>query len=75
VANPLGEDKRFLLVNRGVLVNMDYILHFDGGTCVMTGEVIFPVNLRKSKLMEQTWQNYMFTKVRNEMKGRAKREG
>ena len=71
VADPLNADKRFLLINRGVLVNMDYILQFSGGTCRMTGNYSLPVNLRKSKTLEQTWQNYMFTRVRNEMTGRS----
>ena len=70
VSEPLGRDSRFLLVNRGVLVNMDHITHFEKGVCYLTGSVCFPVNMRKSRGLEQTWQNYMFNKVRREMTGR-----
>ena len=63
----LQEDGRFLLINRGTLVNMDYITDFRNGICVINDTFHLPYNLKKHKLLEQTYQNYMFAKVRRSM--------
>ena len=67
---PLSADKRFLPINRGVIVNMDCITGFSEGLCKMSSGESFPAKQKKVKLLEQIWQNYMFTKLRNEMPGR-----
>lgn len=59
----LERDRRFLLVSRGILCNMDYIKTFSRGSCVMnTGQTI-PVTLRHAKQLEQSWRNYCFSKL------------
>lgn len=63
----LSSDGRFLLINRGTLVNMDYITNFGNGVCVINDMVHLPYNVKKHKLLEQTFQNYMFSKVRRSM--------
>jgi len=63
----LSSDGRFLLINRGTLVNMDYITNFGNGVCVINDMVHLPYNVKKHKLLEQTFQNYMFSKVRRTM--------
>lgn len=73
-ANQLSEDRRFLPILRGVLVNMDYILHFSGGTCYLEGGLHLPINVRNSKKIERTWRNYVFAKIRNESMERSIRK-
>ena len=67
---PLSADQRFLPINRGVIVNMDCITGFSEGLCIMSSGESFPAKQKKVRLLEQIWQNYMFTKLRNEMPGR-----
>ena len=52
-------DNRFLLINRGVLVNMDYITGFENGVCNLNDESSLPINIKKKKSLEQIWQNYI----------------
>ena len=63
----LSGDGRFLLINRGTLVNMDHITRFSNGICVINDAVHLPYNVKKHKLLEQTYQNYMFAKVHRSM--------
>ena len=58
----LTADPRFLNILRGVLVNMDHIKGFEEGSCEMKDGLMLPVNLRKWKELEKTWQNYIFQK-------------
>ena len=62
----LSGDKRFLEINRGIVVNMDMITSFDDGICCMKSGKTFPTNVKNRKILEQTWQNYMFAVMRNE---------
>lgn len=65
VSEKLTTDKRFLLIIRGTLVNMDYIIRFSDGSCHMQGDLQLPINLRNSKKLEQIWKNYCFTQKYN----------
>ena len=64
-ASLLSEDSRFLLILRGVLVNMDYILSLEDGICHLPHNRLLPVNVRNRKKIEQTWKNYIFAKDRS----------
>ena len=66
VSDELFQDKRFLLILRGVIVNMDFIQSFKDGVCYLESEIQFPCNLRKEKQLTSTWQNYIFQKLRKE---------
>ena len=61
----LDGDNRFLLINRGTLVNMDYISDFGNGVCIVNDSIYLPYNVKKRKELEQTYRNYMFSKIRN----------
>ncbi|MBR0147206.1 MAG: response regulator transcription factor [Eubacterium sp.] len=61
----LGGDTRFLLINRGTLVNMDYVTEFGNGVCIVNDNMYLPYNVKKRKELEQTYRNYMFSKIRN----------
>lgn len=65
VSKQLIEDNRFLLIIRGTLVNMDYIVCFRDGSCHLKGNMQLPISLRNSKKLEQIWNNYTFTQQHN----------
>lgn len=66
VCDEIFQDKRFLLIMRGVIVNMDFIQSFRSGVCHLESGMQFPCNLRKEKQFISTWQNYIFQKLRKE---------
>lgn len=65
MSEELENEPRFLLVNRGILVNMDFIQKFQDGMCQLEGGIMMPANVRNSKSIEDIWHNYLFTKIRN----------
>jgi len=68
----LSSDPRFLLLRRGVLVNMDYITGFSNDVCQIEGGIQIPIIIRSRKKIEQTWQNYLLNKIRDESLRRRK---
>ena len=62
----LSKDPRFLLIMRGILVNMDYIIDISEKTCHVEGNIFLPINIRNSKKIEQIWKNYVIAKNRQE---------
>ena len=60
-----SSDKRFLTIIRGVIVNLDHVQSISAGTCRMTGDLSFPVNIRRNKAIEQAWHTYNFEKLRH----------
>lgn len=60
----LTRDSRFLVLLRGVLVNMDYVEKIEGDTCYMYEGSQIPVSIRNSKKIEQIWRNYVFSSSR-----------
>ena len=60
----LEQDSRFLQINRGILINMDYITDFGKDTCTLKGDVRLPINVREQKKLDQIRQNYVFGKLR-----------
>ena len=65
----LTKDPRFLLILRGMLVNMDYIRRFDTDVCYIRDDIRLPINQKNSEAIEQTWKNYIFQKIRKEHRG------
>lgn len=68
-------DPRFLQVNRGVLVNMDYVVRLEDGDCTMKSGTIYPVFIKKREQTEQKWQNYNFNKLRSKQRRTKRRSG
>ena len=58
VCHLLEESESFLLVIRGVLVNMDYITDIRDGVCYIKGGIVQPVNGRNCKKIVQMWKDY-----------------
>ena len=69
----LESESRFLQINRGILVNMDYVLGFNDGMCELDGDITMPANVRNSRGIENIWHNYLFTKMRNNTMERSTR--
>lgn len=65
VSDLLENEPSFLLINRGVFVNMDYIDHFAAGICYLQDDLNYRVFTKKAKETEQIYQNYTFTQMRN----------
>lgn len=61
----LSADSRFLLIIRGILVNMDYIIRFADHCCYLEQAYQLPVNVKKCRQIEQTWKNYVFQQIRS----------
>ncbi len=55
-----GSDKRFIMVNRGIIINMDFINYVDGSDIYMDDKNIFPISARKVGDITQQIKNYQF---------------
>lgn len=66
VSKMLLEDKRFLSVLRGIIINMDYIIEMHDGICILEKDTRLPISLKNQKQLEQTWHTYMFEKVKRD---------
>ncbi len=66
VASKLTVDKGFLLIMRGSIVNMNYILDFSNGVCKLTNGLYLEYSKRKKRSLEQVWQNYIFSRLHKE---------
>ncbi|MBQ7564348.1 MAG: response regulator [Lachnospiraceae bacterium] len=66
VYNILKNDKRFLLLQSGVLVNMEHIVLLKDKCCVLDNKDLLPYAVKKEKEIRQIWQNYMFEHIRNQ---------
>lgn len=62
----LTRSGRFLLVSRGILVNMDHIDGFTGKDCLLQNGLSVPITIRKQRQLEQVWHNYNFSKLHHE---------
>ncbi len=54
----------FLSINRGVLVNADYVDTIDKESCIMTDGTSFPIRVRDSKKLKTALLQYHFTILR-----------
>lgn len=59
-----GGDERFLLINKGIAVNAEYVLSFEEGCCIMENGEKFPLRVRDSAMLEQSVLDYNFRKIR-----------
>ena len=66
ISAQLSTDTLFLLIIRGVLVNMDSVVRFADHSCYLENGIQLPVNVRNCKQIEQVWKNYIFQKIRSE---------
>ena len=64
VVKELVKDSRFLQINRTILVNLEQVKSFKDGICLLKNNASFPIHSKKTKEIEQKWQNYMFSRIR-----------
>ncbi len=70
----LSADNRFLTLLRGIMVNMDHIVDIRDGVCHMTNGESVAVNVKNSKALAATWQNYRIGSIRAERKERRNKD-
>ena len=58
-------DTRFILVNKGITVNADYILAFEDNCCILENGVQYPIRVRDRLKIEQAARDYNFEKIRS----------
>lgn len=64
--NQTNHEPRFLCVNKGVLINADYVSEMTKSQCILEDGSVFPVKVRESKKILQELRNYQFEKIRNQ---------
>lgn len=64
VCDQLAKEPRFLMLLRGVLVNMDYVTEFSDNFCRLEDGTTLPVNIKNSRKIEQIWSNYCLSQKR-----------
>lgn len=57
-------DSRFLVVNKGIMVNADCILEFTDNCCVLENGAKLPIRVRDRLKIEQAARDYNFRKIR-----------
>ena len=67
VKEELCKDPRFLMCNRGIIVNMDRVLRFDSDTIEMPDGTAFPVRQKDKTRLFSEFTQYQFRHIRNEV--------
>ncbi len=65
VSQQLLKDSRFILLESGVLVNLEHIALLKKDCAVLDNGKQISFSGRKAKEIQQVWQNYMFANIRN----------
>ena len=60
------EKSSFLLINKGILVNLEYIRSFENNLAYLTDGSVFPVRVRGYAGIVRQWHEYNFNKLRAE---------
>ncbi|MBS7008499.1 LytR/AlgR family response regulator transcription factor [Anaerostipes sp.] len=66
--NLTDNDPRFLSVNKGVILNADYINRIENHCCTLENGAKFPIRVRKRRQIEEEVRNYHFKKIRSRQK-------
>lgn len=61
-------DERFILINKGIVVNADYITDFENNCCILENGVRFPIRVRDCLKIEQAVRDYHFDKIRKKQR-------
>ena len=70
---PFTDRDNFLLVSRGILVNLDHVSGFTAQECLLQNGMRVPITLRNQKQLVQIWRNYDFAKLHQEAAERSLR--
>lgn len=61
-------DERFILINRGIIVNADYITDFGDSCCILENGARLPIRVRDRLKIEQSVRDYNFGKIRKKQR-------
>lgn len=64
----LDYDPRFLSVNKGIILNADYIKEIENNCCTLVNGVKFPIRVRSRLQIEQAVMDYNFQKIRSKQR-------
>lgn len=67
ISELLSGDKRFLIINRVILVNLDFVRDMENTMCNLTNGQCFPLNTRRKNQLRQELTNYRFECRRRRM--------
>lgn len=70
--NSLEDDRRFLQINKGIMVNMDYIISIEDSICTLENGQILPVKVRDGIKIKEIWYQYGFKQIHANQKRRRK---
>lgn len=56
-------DESFLKINRGIAVNMDYIVHMDPDTCTLRDGNRLPIAVRRSAAIRAAYDDFVFDQL------------
>ena len=68
-----AEEPGFIAVNKGIVLNADYITGFEDNCCVTENGGRFPVRVRDRVQLEQTVREYVVANIRDEQRHRPER--
>lgn len=63
----LEDDERFCIINRGILVNLDYVDTMKNLSCWMKSGISFPMNTKKNSELEQALITHRFNIRRKQL--------
>lgn len=63
LSDTLAADHRFLLILRGIVINMDYVTSVDDTLIIMKNGDKLPYNVRNRKQIQHAYRNYIFSKM------------
>lgn len=66
----LEQDERFCTINRGILVNLDYVDSMEDLVCWMKSGISFPMNTKKNSELKQTLITHRFNIRRRQLSRR-----
>lgn len=67
---PLETDSRFLQINKGIMVNMDYVVSIEANICTLKNGRTLPVKVRDSLKIKEIWYYYGFHQIHADQKRR-----
>lgn len=71
----INGDPRFILINKGIIVNADYIADFENNCCILENGAHFPIRIRDRLKIEQAVRDYNFDKIRSCQPGSVRQPG
>lgn len=63
-----NDNKRFILINKGIIVNADYITDFENNCCILENGARLPIRVRDRLSIEQAARDYNFDKIRKKQR-------